>query len=165
MMVKSRGLTANLRRGEFLEINLENNTLSSFVSCSKPCQVVQYLKGARCNGNVYDPSSIILPSTEQFANSYKAVPIMQPQIAAHYIMIIIEERNKDALKLDKTSNVKLNWQKVNDTDYAWAIYNIDAPVDVESCNDTKFGVIVGGHSYYVGYGYPAGFNFPGTSDS
>ena len=163
-MVKSRGLTANLRRGEFLEINLEYNTLSSFVSCSKPCQVVQYLKGAVLHINA-DPSIIILPSTEQFATSYKAVPILKPELTAHYIIIIIEEKNKDALKLNKTSNVKLNWRKINDTEYAWAIHNIDAPVDVESCNDTKFGVIVAGYSNYVSYGYPAGFKFPGMSDS
>ena len=166
-MVKSRGLTANLRRGEFLEINLENNTLSSFVFCNKPCQVVQYLKAAYCSRNLYDPSSIILPSTEQFATNYKAIPILKPQITAHYVIIIIEEENKDALKLNKTSNVKLNWQKVNDTDYAWAIYNIDAPVDVESCNDTKFGLIVAGYRFdsQQSYGYAAGFKFSGMSDS
>ena len=164
-MVKSRGLTANLRRGEFLEINLENNTLSSFVSCNKPCQVVQYLKGGYCYGIAYEPSSIILPSTEQFATSYKAVPILKHQITVHYAIIIIEEKNKDALKLNKTVNVKLNWQKVTDTKYAWAIHNIDAPVDVESCNDTKFGVIVAGYgTYSLSYGYPAGFKFSGMSD-
>ena len=160
-MVKSRSLTANLSRGEFLEINLKNNAVSSFVSCSKPCQVVQYLKGSLLS----DPSSIILPSTEQFATSYKAVPILKSQITAHYVIIIIEEENKDALKLNKTSNVKLSWQKVNDTEYAWAIYNIDAPVDVESCNDTKFGLIVAGYGpNYRSYGYPAGFKFSGMSD-
>ena len=166
-MVKSRDLTANLRRGEFLEISLTENESSSFVSCNKPCQVVQYLKGAVLNRKP-DPSSIILPSTEQFAASYKAVPILKPKKTAHYIIIIIEEKNKDALKLDKASNVKLNWQKINDTEYAWAIYNIDAPVDVESCNDTKFGVIVAGYrlnGFEQSYGYPAGFNFPGMSDS
>ena len=165
-MVKSRGLTANLRRGEFLEISLTENESSSFVSCSKPCQVVQYLKGAVLNREP-DPSSIILPSTEQFAASYKAVPMLKPELTAHYIIIIIEEKNKDALKLNKTSNVKLNWKKVNDTEYAWAIYNIDASVDVESCNDKKFGVIVAGYRSYFqqSYGYPAGFRFPGMSDS
>ena len=40
-MVKSRGLTENLHPGEFLEISLTKNESSSFVSCSKPCQVVQ----------------------------------------------------------------------------------------------------------------------------
>ena len=165
-MVKSRGLTANLRRAEFLEIILTENESSSFVSCSKPCQVVQYLKGAVLNREP-DPSSIILPSTEQFATSYKAVPILKPELTAHYIIIIIEEKNKDALKLNKASNAKLNWQKVNDTDYAWAIHNIDAPVDVESCNDTKFGVIVTGYRFdsQQSYGYPGGFNFPGMLDS
>ena len=165
-MVKGRGLTANLRRGEFLEINLENNTLSSFVSCSKPCQVVQYWKGARCNDNAYEPSSILLPSTDQFATNYKAVPILKRQISVHYIIIIIEEGNKDTLKLNKASNVKLNWQKVNDTKYVWASHNIDAPVDVESCNDTKFGLIVAGYeTLALSYGYPGGFNFPGMLDS
>ena len=166
-MVKSRVLTANLRRGEFLEISLTKNESSSFVSCSKPCQVVQYLESAVLNRES-DPSSIILPSTEQFATSYKAIPILKRQLNAHYIIIIIEEKNKDALKLDKTSNVKLNWKKVNDTEYAWAIYSIDASVDVESCNDMKFGVIVAGHtlnSTRQSYGYSAGFKFPGMSDS
>ena len=166
-MVKSRGLTTNLRRGEFLEINIKNNALSSFVSCSEPCQVVQYLKGAvlnrKCRTDA-DPSSIILPSTEQFATSYKAVPILKRELTAHYIIIIIEEKNKHALKLNKTSNVKFNWQKVIDTEYAWAIYNIDASVDVESCDDIKFGVIVAGYRLNVSvqsYGYPAGFQFTG----
>ena len=160
-MVKTKGLTANLSRGEFLEINLKDNALSSFVSCSKPCQVVQYLKGAALS----DPSSIILPSTKQFATNYKAIPMLKSQITAHYVIIIIEEKNKDALKLNKANNVKLNWQKVNDTEYAWAIYNIDAPVDIESCNDTKFGVIVVGYGpNYRTYGYPAGFKFSGMSD-
>ena len=130
-MVKSRGLTANLRRGELLEISLTKNELPSFVSCEKPCQVVQYLKSAIRNGE-FEPSSIILPSIEQFATSYKAVPMMKQEQFVHYIIIIIEEKNKDTLKLNKTSNVKLNWQKVNDTEYAWAIHNISASVDVES---------------------------------
>ena len=161
-VVKRRHLTTNLGRGEFLEINLTKNAMSSFVSCSKPCQVVQYLKGK------LEPSSIILPSTEQFATSYKAVPMMKRQQFVHYIIIIIEEKNKDALKLNKTSNVKLNWQKVDDTEYAWAIYNISEFVDVESCNDEKFGVVVAGydgsHLYdEQSYGYPAGFNFAGMS--
>ena len=83
---------------------------------------------------------------------------------AHYIIIIIEEKNKDALKLNKTSNVKFNWQKVIDTGYAWAIYNIDASVGVESCDDIKFGVIVAGYRLNVSVqscGYPAGFQFTG----
>ena len=158
-MVKSRGVTTNLRRGEFLEIRITKNELSSFVSCSKPCQVVQYFNGA------LEPSMIILPSTEQFATSYKAVPIMEPQLTDHYITIIIEEENKDTLKLNRTSNVKLNWQKVNDTKYTWALFNINAPTDVASCNDKKFGVIVVGYKLAdsQSYGYPAGFKFQGTS--
>ena len=162
-VVRSRGLTANLRRGEFLEIDLIKNELSSFVSCSKPCQVVQYLKGSPLYHNQvnHDPSSIILPSTEQFASSYKAVPMMKQEQFVHYIIIIIEEKNKDTLRLNKASNVKLNWQKVNDTEYAWAIHNISAPTDVESCDDEKFGVIVAGYglTYSQSYGYPAGFKF------
>ena len=163
-MVKSRGLTTNLRRGEFLEINLTKNALSSLVSCDKPCQVVQYLKGAVLNRKP-DPSTIILPSIEQFATSYKAVPILEREQFSNYIIIIIEEKSKDALKFNKTSDVKLNWQKVKDTEYAWAIHNISAPVDIESCNhDKKFGVIVAGYKLYdsrQSYGYPAGFTFPG----
>ena len=159
-MVKSRGVTANLRRGEFLEISLTKNEQSSFVSCSEPCQVVQYLKSVVRKGE-FEPSSIILPSMEQFATSYKAVPMMKQEQFVHYIIIIIEEKSNDALKLNKTSNVKLNWQKVDDTEYAWAIYNISEFVDVESCNDEKFGVIVAGYTYPESYGYPAGFKFAG----
>ena len=81
------------------------------------------------------------------------------------MIIIIEEKNKDTLKLNKTSNVKLSWQKVNNTKYAWAIYNISAPTDVESCNDKTFGVTVVGYRLYAheSYGYPAGFKFAGMS--
>ena len=156
-MIKSRGLTAKLRRGEFLEISLKKNELSSFVSCSKPCQVVQYLK-TYYSGRT-DSSSIILPSTEQFATSYRAVSILRGQLTDNYIIIIIEEKNKNALKINKTSNVKLNWQKVDDTEYAWAIHNISASIDIESCNDEKFGVIVVGYKFGESYGYPAGFKF------
>ena len=157
-MVKSRGVTKSLRRGEFLEISLTKDALSSFVSCSKPCQVVQYLKSVVRRGE-FDPSSIILPSTEQFATSYKAVPMMKQEQFVHYIIIIIEEKNKDALKLNKTSNVKLNWHKVDDKEYAWAIHNISESVDVESCKNEKFGVIVFGYTFPKSYGYPAGFKF------
>ena len=157
-MVKSRGLTANLRRGEFLEINLTKNELLSFVSCSKPCQVVQYLKGVASNGEP-DPSSIILPSIKQFATSYKAVPILKQEQYENYVIIIIEEKSKDALKLNKASNVKLNWHKVDDTEYAWAVHNISESVDVESCKNEKFGVIVVGYTFPKSYGYPAGFKF------
>ena len=161
-MVKSRNLTANLCRGEYLEIDLKQNELSSFVSCSKPCQVVQYLKGERRNVKP-DPSSIILPSTEQFTSSYKAVPLMKPNLIAHYITIIIEEKNKDALMLDEKRNVELNWHKVNETEYVWAIYKITTTIDVESGNDEEFSVIVAGYtnSPLQSYGYPAGFKYPG----
>ena len=126
--------------------------------------MVQYLKGAVLNRKP-DPSSIILPSIKQFATSYKAVPILKRQQFSNYIIIIIEATSKDALKFNKTSDVKLNWQKVKDTEYAWAIHKINAPVDIESCNhDKKFGVIVAGYKLYdsrQSYGYPAGFTFPG----
>ena len=161
-MVKSRNVTANLCRGEYLEIDLKQNELSSFVSCSKPCQVIQYLKGEAITGRP-DPSSIILPSTEQFTSSYKAVPLMKPYLTAHYITIIIEEKNKDALMLNKTRNIGLNWHKIYETKYVWAIHNITTSIDVESFNDEKFGVIVAGYtiSSSQSYGYPAGFKFPG----
>ena len=88
---------------------------------------------------------------------------MKRQLTDHYIIIIIEEKNKDTLKLNKTSNVKLNWHKVDDTEYARAIHSISASVDVESCNDKKFGVIVAGYRLFQSYGYPGGFKFPGMS--
>ena len=161
-MVKSRNLTENLCRGEYLEINLKQNELSSFVSCSKPCQVVQYLKGEPINKRP-DPSSIILSSIEQFASNYKVVPLMKPNLTAHHITIIIEEKNKDALMLSKARNVEINWQKVNETKYVWGIHNITTATNVESFNGEKFGVIVAGYelSGRTSYGYPAGFNFPG----
>ena len=97
-----------------------------------------------------------------YATRYKAVPILKRELTAHYIIIIIiEEKNKNALKLNKTSNVKLNWQKAIDTGCACAIYNIDASVDVESCNDIKFGVIVAGYRLNVSVrscGFPAAIN-------
>ena len=106
---------------------------------------------------------IILPSTEQFSSSYKAVRLLKFYITVHYITIIIEEKNKDALMLNKTRNVKLNWQKVNETKYVWAIHSITTNIDVESFNDERFGVIVAGYdiSSWESYGYPAGFKFPG----
>ena len=160
-MVKSRNLTANLCRGEYLEIDLKQNALSSFVFCSKPCQLIQYLKGKAIDQRP-DPSSIILPSTEQFTSSYKVVPLMKPHLTAHYITIIIEEKNRDALIVDKTRNVNLNWHKVNETKYVSAIYNFTKTMDVESLADEKFGVIVAGYAILSSqsYGYSAGFNFP-----
>ena len=143
-MVKSRNLTANLCRGEYLEIDLKQNELSSFVSCSKPCQVVQYLESEVINKGP-DPSSISLPSTEQFASSYKVIPLMKPNITAHHITILIEEKNKDALMLSKARNVEMNWQKVNETKYVWGIHNISTATNVESFNGEKFGLIVAGY--------------------
>ena len=106
----------------------------------------------------YHQTSSLLPLIV-YATRYKAVPILKRELTAHYIIIIIiEEKNKNALKLNKTSNVKLNWQKAIDTGCACAIYNIDASVDVESCNDIKFGVIVAGYRLNVSVrscGFPA----------
>jgi hypothetical protein len=152
-LVKSRNGTRVINRGDFLEIGPCNNELSSFVLCSKPCQVVQYVRP-------YEPSSIVLPSTEQFGTSYKVVP-MAKSYFAHHIMIIIEEQHKGALTVDKQSSAQFNWQKVNGTKYVWATYNIARVTDIASSNDVKFGVIVSGsNSFFSGsYGYPAGFTF------
>ena len=153
--VKGKYGSKVLNRGEFLEIDLGYGEPSSFVSCSKPCQVVQYVKGYL----KADPSSIILPSTEQFATSYKVVPMVKSHYT-HYFTVTIEEKDKDALMVDEKSNIKFNWQKVKGTKYVWAVHQFVRSTDIESHNGVKFGVIIFAYGNpWQSYGYPAGFNF------
>ena len=150
-LVRSRHVTRMIYRGDFLEIGPCHNELSSFVLCSKPCQVVQYVRP-------YEPSSIVLPSTKQFATSYKVVP-MAILNYTHHIIIIIEEQHRGSLMVDEQSTTQFNWKNVKGTKYVWATYNMTRATDIESSNNVKFGVIVSGHRHPASYGYPAGFAF------
>ena len=130
--------------------------LASFVKCSKPCQVVQYVRQENAR-----PSMIILPSINQFLSYYR---VILPYDSEYHdsITITIDNRHIDGLYMNGLPLNSLRWKGVNGSNYTWTVVSLSDPSTVtiyHNSSAVKFGVVVFGWNDYVSYAYPGGFAF------
>ncbi len=144
--------------GTYTELILEEK-LASFVTCSKPCQVVQYVRGESVDGKYAESSMIVLPSVDQFLSYYRVV---LPYGSQYYdsVTIVIQNEYNEGLYINEAKISGGQWKKINGTKYVWRVFSFSDQNIVSvyhSSSAVKFGLLVFGWSNGVSYAYPGGF--------
>ena len=164
-VVKTAYWTKVLSTGKYAELILGKD-LASFVNCSKPCQVVQYIRRKRIGGKYAEPSMILIPAVNQFLSYYRVV---LPYGSEYYdsITIVIQKQHIDGLYI---SGIKLNglqWKKINGTQYVWTVVSFSDPNTVtvyHTSTAVKFCLLVFGWNNDVSYAYSGGFGLRNFSN-
>ncbi len=159
-VVKTAYWTKVLLFGTYAELILGKN-LTSFVNCSKPCQVVHYIRGETIGGKNADTSMTVLPSINQFLSYYRVVSTYGSSFDSS-ITIAIKEDYTNGLYFDGVKMANLSWVKIAGTGYVWTV--VGAPVTkiatfYHLSPEVSFGLFVFGWDGAVSYAYPGGFGF------
>ena len=156
-VVENAYWTKVLSSGSYTELKLEEN-LASFVTCSNPCQVVQYIRGELVDGKYADPSMIVLPSVSQFVSYYRVV---LPYGSQYFdsITIVIQNEYSEGLYLNEIQITGAEWKKINGTNYVWRVVSFSNQNSVtvyHTSSAVKFGLLVFGWNNGVSYAYRKG---------
>ena len=135
--------------------------LASFAKCSKPCQVVQYVR------QVYvEPSMIILPSINQFLSYYRVILPLGSEYHDS-ITITIDHKHIEGLYMNGLKLNSLRWKRINGSNYVWTAVSLPDPNTVtvyHNSSDVKFGLLLFGWNHRASYAYPGGFAFENASN-
>ena len=128
--------------------------LASFAKCSKPCQVVQYIRQENSQ-----PSMIVLPSINQFLSYYQ---VILPYGSEYHdsLTITIENEHIEGLYMNGLKLSDLRWKSINGSNYVWTVVSLSDPNTVtvyHNSSAVKFGLLVLGQNYRAWYAYPGGF--------
>ena len=128
--------------------------LASFAKCSKPCQVVQYVRQESAQ-----PSMIVLPSANQFLSYYH---VILPHDSEYHdsITITIDNNHTDGLYMNGLSLNSLRWKSINGSNYVWTVVSLSDPNSVtvyHNSSAVKFGLLVLCWKSGSWYAYPGGF--------
>ena len=159
-VVKTAYWTKVLLSGRYAELILGKN-LTSFVNCSKPCQVVQYIIGETIGGKNADTSMTVLPSIKQFLSYYRVVSNYGSSFDSS-ITIAIKEDYTNGLYFDGVKMANLSWVKITGTGYVWTVVGVPltkVTTFYHSSANVSFGLFVFGWDGAVSYAYPGGFAF------
>ncbi|MCL2039246.1 MAG: T9SS type A sorting domain-containing protein [Bacteroidetes bacterium] len=156
-----------LNKGKYYEYRLEK---ASVVSSNNPIMVATYMKTSQSNG-VGDPAMIVVPSVEQYKNSYTLInaPFVSSDASIftrQYITIIAPfEAIEAGLYLDGNLldlNVFQN-QEIGNTGYYYINYrSTDGTHNLNSIY--PFCVIAYGYGQAVSYGYLGGMSMQELDD-
>ena len=153
-----------LSSGTYTQITVGQN-LTSFVNCSKPCQVVQYIRGESFGGKSAKMSMTVLPSVKQFLSYYRIVPSYASRFYSS-ITITIEEKYTNGLYFDEVRMANLTWKKIAGTRYVWTVIGMPearTATYYHVSTDATFGLLVFGWNGAVSYIYPGGLNLKRSS--
>ena len=135
--------------------------LASFAKCSKPCQVVQYIRQENAQ-----PSMIILPSINQFLSYYH---VILPYGSEYHdsITITIENKHIEGLYMNGLKLNSLRWKSINGSNYVWVVVSLPDPNVVtvyHNSSEVKFGLLVFGWNSAASYAYSGGFALENSSN-
>ena len=135
--------------------------ITSFARCSKPCQVVQYIRQENAQ-----PSMMVLPSINQFLSYYH---VILPYNSEYHdsITITIDNKHIDGLYMNGLPLNSLRWKSINGSNYVWTVASLSDPSTVtiyHNSSAVKFGVVVFGRNNDASYAYPGGFAFGDNSN-
>ena len=135
--------------------------LASFAKCSKPCQVVQYIRQENAQ-----PSMIVLPSVNQFLSYYQ---VILPYGSEYHdsITITIDNKHIEGLYMNGLKLNSLRWKSINGSNYVWVVVSLPDPNVVtvyHNSSEVKFGLLVFGWNSAASYAYPGGFALENSSN-
>ena len=128
--------------------------LASFAKCSKPCQVVQYIRQENAQ-----PSMIVLPSVNHFLSYYR---VILPYGSEYHdsLTITIENEHIEGLYMNGLKLNNLRWKIINGSNYVWSVVSLSDPNTVtvyHNSSAVKFGLLVFVQNNRAWYAYPGGF--------
>jgi hypothetical protein len=156
-VIKSGNWTKVLSLGMHVEISLDE-TLASFVNCSKPCQVTQYTRGER---NGCRASMIVLPSVKHYLPYYRIVSSYTSNFYSS-VIVTIEERHTNGLFINGLKGDNLDWMRVTGTKYVWTVVGTpgtEIATFYHSSPEIIFGMLAFGWNNDISYAYPGGVAF------
>ncbi|KAL3880275.1 hypothetical protein ACJMK2_032524 [Sinanodonta woodiana] len=153
--------THNLASGMFIQEHLGNGPV--VVNSSQPVSVIQYAfsmgHGSHLNG---DPIMIVIPGIHQFSSDYLFPTKTDHTEMKHYVAVIIKNNSLSGLRLDGHLLVdKIFPVYFSEEDYVIVVQELRGHFHKLTHTDQtiKFGALVYGLGYALGYGFPAGFEF------
>ena len=155
-VVRSANWTKVLSLGTYVELSLQES-LASFINCSKPCQVTQYIR----DENIADTSMIVLPSVKHYMPYYRIVPSYTENFFSS-VSLTIEERHTKGLFVNGLKLDNVDWIKITGTKYVWTVVSTPRTklaTFYHSSPEVSFGLLVFGWNNYVSYAYPGGVAF------
>ena len=167
-MIETINWTKTLSSGEYEEL-ISGKSLASFVNCSKPCQVMHYIRGERIESNRYgfhEASMMVLPSISQFLSYYRVVLPFRSEFHDS-ITLVIQNDQREGLYMDGKKLNGLSWKMINGTKYVWTVITFFDPSIVtvyHTSSAVRFGLYVFGWSLdtFIGsYAYAAGYALKG----
>ena len=153
-----------LSSGTYAQITVGQN-LTSFVNCSKPCQVVQYIRGESFGGKSAKMSMTVLASVKQFMSYYRVVPSYASQFYSS-ITITIEEKYTNGLYFDEVKMADITWKRIAGTRYVWTVIGMSEPKIATFYHflpEVTFGLLIFGWNGAVSYIYPGGLGLKNIS--
>ena len=135
--------------------------LASFAKCSKPCQVVQYIRQENAQ-----PSMIVLPSVDQFLSYYH---VILPYGSGFHdsITITIDNKHIEGLYMNGLPLNSLRWKNINGSNYVWTVVSLSDPNTVtvyHNLSAVEFGLLVFGWNNDASYAYSGGFALENLSN-
>ncbi|XP_028410734.1 uncharacterized protein LOC114533421 [Dendronephthya gigantea] len=164
-VVKSTHWTKVLSTGMYTELVLGTN-LTSFIRCSKPCQVVQYIIGDKIYRKYVEPSMIVVPAVSQFL-SYYHVSLPHGSEFHDAITVVIDGEYINGLYMNGLKLNSLRWERVRGTKYVWTVISLSDPTEVtvyHASSLVKFGLIVLGWNNVDSFAYAGGFDLQKKTD-
>ncbi|KAL3880305.1 hypothetical protein ACJMK2_032553 [Sinanodonta woodiana] len=153
--------TQNLTRGHFLEELLGNGPV--VVNSSQPVSVVQYAFGENHDSSSHgDPIMMVIPGIHQFSSDYLFPTKTEHNDMKHYVAVVIKNNSLSGLQLDGQMLVdKIFPVHFSEEDYVVVVQELRGYFHKLTHVDQtiKFGALVYGFGYNLGYGFPAGFEF------
>ena len=149
-----------LQSGQFTEYDLDDE-LASFFECSKPCQVVQYIKGyLGTQEKEIDSSLLIVPSINHFLNTYNVhLSGTKKNGFQHSVTLLIKSSEREGLLVNGRNTTSLQWQNIEGTKFSWTIFQISSKCTIShTTRIALFGALVFGEADYRSHGYPGGLN-------
>ncbi|XP_028410708.1 uncharacterized protein LOC114533393 isoform X3 [Dendronephthya gigantea] len=163
--VKTAKWTKVLSSATYAELILGHD-YASYVNCSKPCQVVQYIEQRSVDGKLANSAMLVVPSVSQFLSYYR---VTLPDGPRHRdaITIAIQDKDVDGLYMNGMKLDGLKWNPIGGTRYVWTVISLTHPrifTVYHASTEIKFGLLVFVWKAQATYIYPGGFGLHNNSN-
>jgi len=145
-----------LNRGEFYELLIEE---PSFISASKPLQVMQYSNSNFFDQVKADPFMVTVPPAEQFLNSY-VISAPEMGFSRNYVNIVALDADKSSVMLDGQPIDSSLWTQIANSEYVGAQIAVTLGAHTVTSNQA-IGVYSYGYDDFDSYGYLGGLALSG----
>ena len=160
MLDQMEKTSINLAADKWYESGVENDAIIAIES-DQPVLVFQFMKSNQ-EGDIYEPSMMMVPSTDSFDNTLVTFPVFNCTFVNDFkynIHVTIDCADANNLMFDDTSMAR--WQRLQTAENGMCFVRGRVTIGVHSIShpdpDAKFTVAVYGLHKVSSYAYPAGY--------